>query len=90
MTDEEWQAIHKFSFENRKACMMSAIVGCFHCLALVGPHEITEWVKDKNGQTAVCPRCGIDSMIPSHSHSVDEALLKRMQDYSFGSKEGYL
>jgi hypothetical protein len=47
----------------------SAICGCFYCLGTYVPSEITEWLDDRiygqAGQTALCPRCGIDSVIGS-------------------------
>jgi hypothetical protein len=50
--------------------MQSEICGCFYCLERFPPNAITEWI-DANatgeGQTALCPRCGIDSVIGSAS-----------------------
>jgi len=47
--------------------------GCFYCLEIFEHTEITEWLNDRNvglgttGRTALCPRCGIDSVIGSAS-----------------------
>lgn len=43
--------------------------GCFYCLAIFGPTEIDTWTEHPNppGITALCPRCGIDSVIGSAS-----------------------
>ena len=42
--------------------------GCYHCLALFSPAEITEWIEPVPGQsgeaTALCPQCGIDAVLP--------------------------
>jgi hypothetical protein len=48
----------------------SELFGCFHCLETFPPLKIEEWVdEDENeiGQTALCPYCGIDSVIGSKS-----------------------
>jgi hypothetical protein len=46
------------------------LCGCFYCRAIHPPSEITEWVDEDpagGGQTALCPRCGIDSVIGDSS-----------------------
>ncbi|MBI5058692.1 cytoplasmic protein [candidate division KSB1 bacterium] len=35
---------------------------CFHCLAVFSRREIQKW--SDSGQTALCPRCGIDAVLP--------------------------
>ena len=58
------------------------------CLATFSPTEIQDWIEDDEadvGQTALCPRCGIDSVIGSKSGiSLDVAFLSRMHAYWFG------
>jgi hypothetical protein len=42
-------------------------VGCFYCCEIYSPGEIDVWVDPDDpelGTTAVCPRCGIDAVIP--------------------------
>lgn len=61
---------HKFSSVHRKDVEGSEICGCFYCLSVFPPKVIEEWIdEDKEGvaQTAMCPRCGIDSVIGSKS-----------------------
>ena len=36
----------------------------FYCNRIFDAEKIHEWIDDENGQTAVCPFCGIDSVIP--------------------------
>src|SRR6185295_9354489 len=54
------EAAHKHSFKSRKETMASELCGCFYCLATFLPAEIEEWTDD--GQTPLCPKCGIDSV----------------------------
>ena len=35
--------------------------GCYYCLEVCNFKEVTEFVDD--GQTALCPNCGIDSLV---------------------------
>lgn len=74
---------HKSSTHNRQQIAQSDVCGCFYCLAVFGPSEIKEWVD--NDDTALCPRCGIDSVLGSASgFSINEEFLRRMREYWFG------
>ncbi|MEH6993745.1 cytoplasmic protein [Neobacillus drentensis] len=52
---------HRFSSHHRKDLERDQVCGCFHCLKIYSPSEITEWVDDDD--TALCPYCGIDSVL---------------------------
>jgi hypothetical protein len=63
LTEDE---AHKFSIRNRKHVEESEVCGCFYCLAIFAPAEIEDWTDEDDEQdTALCPRCGIDSVIGS-------------------------
>jgi hypothetical protein len=47
---------------HRAQLMASESCGCFYCLELFVPSEIERWLNEGDG-TAVCPRCGIDSVL---------------------------
>jgi hypothetical protein len=57
---------HWFCSHHRAQVECSAICGCFYCLAVFPPSDIKSWV-GQGGQTALCPRCGIDSVLGSGS-----------------------
>lgn len=57
------QAAHRHSSLHRGEVLASDTCACFYCLKSFPPSEIGEWVDD--GQTALCPRCGIDSVLGS-------------------------
>ena len=66
----DYHAAHKFSSVHREQVAKSELCGCFYCLEIYSPSKITEWVDNDDagmGQTALCPRCGIDSVIGSNS-----------------------
>jgi hypothetical protein len=52
----------ELSFRNRSALSKSNICSCFYCLSKISPNEIKEWIDDD--ETALCPKCGIDSLVP--------------------------
>jgi hypothetical protein len=62
MNEAEADAIVKLSMLNRDRVTTAASCGCFHCQSIFASDEVREWVD--NGQTALCPRCGIDSVLP--------------------------
>jgi hypothetical protein len=65
---DETQA-HAFSIRHRRDILASEQCGCFYCLAQFAPQAIREWIDDEQdvGQTALCPKCGIDSVVGSAS-----------------------
>lgn len=61
---------HKHSSDHREEIRNSESCGCFYCCSVFGPGAIVEWIDEDDegvGQTALCPRCGIDGVIGSES-----------------------
>ena len=65
MKDQAIEA-HKYSINHQKQLLRDKVCGCFYCLEIFSPTEIEEWVEDPGG-TAICPHCGIDSVIGESS-----------------------
>ncbi len=81
--EPDYIAAHKHSFKNRDEVMRSDLCGCFYCLSTFRPDEIVNWTDD--GQTAICPRCPVDSVIGSASGCpLEKEFLKKMNDHWFG------
>ena len=78
---------HKHSSNHRQEIEGSDICGCFYCRSIFKPSEIEEWWDENDegiGQCAVCPRCGVDSVIGSRSgYPINQDFLKEMNDYWF-------
>lgn len=55
---------HKHSIRHRAEIQASEICGCFYCLSIFPPDDIEIWLNEGDG-TALCPKCGIDSVIGS-------------------------
>jgi len=85
MTQEKDHILaHKHSSNHRSELEKSDLCGCFQCLAIFPPSEITDWWDD--GQTAVCAKCGIDSVIGSASgYPITTEFLRRMHDHWFSN-----
>jgi hypothetical protein len=79
---EDHIAAHKWSVRNRSDLKKSDLCGCFYCLEVFPPREIQDWTDD--GDTALCPKCGIDSVIGSVSgYSIQPGFLSKMHDHWF-------
>ncbi len=53
------------SWFHRELLMQDSVSGCYYCKRIFSPSEITEWTDD--GNTAICPYCGVDSVIGESS-----------------------
>jgi NAD-dependent SIR2 family protein deacetylase len=74
--------LHDFS-SNHISLLKNNKCKCFYCLKSFHSNEIEEWI-DKE-ETALCPYCGIDSVLPE-SINITEEILKEMNKYWFGRK----
>ena len=74
------ESTHHDSSHHRALVERSKLVGCFYCLRTFPPAEIREWID--NGETALCPHCGIDSVLPDSVDLSDE-FRKAMHHYWF-------
>ena len=87
-------AVHAKCANHRGEIEKSALCGCFYCMEIFSPSAIECWIDwpestaDENelsvGVTALCPQCGIDSVIGSASgYPIDVGFLSIMRDYWF-------
>jgi hypothetical protein len=86
MCEPDYVRAHKKSCRNRDEINVSSLCGCFYCLGTFAPAEVVDWVDEKGGMgaTALCPMCGIDSVIGSASgFPITEDFLKRMNERWF-------
>jgi hypothetical protein len=67
--DEEYRAIPGGTMEHRAVIERSALCGCRVCRHLFSRDEIREWSDERDGvgQTAMCPKCGLDGVVGSAS-----------------------
>lgn len=77
---------HKYSSKHRDSILKSKKCGCFNCLEIFTANEITDWCDfdaTEIGQTAICPKCSIDSVIGDYDLYFDKQFLKDMQNHWF-------
>ena len=76
--------LHDESFENEKLLKKVKKCGCFYCNRIFMVSDIKEWIDDENGNTAVCPYCGIDSVIGAYTgYPITPEFLEQMRQYWF-------
>jgi len=54
-----------FATSNRVALQQSDKAGCYYCKKIYNASLVTNYLESE--ETALCPKCGIDSVIPSKS-----------------------
>lgn len=83
MSKYDLKAIHKRCSKHRDEIATTDTCGCFYCQKLFHPREIKEWTDQQT--TAICPHCGIDSVLPSTKDlTVTAELLAAMEAHWFG------
>lgn len=74
---------HNHSIYNREEIKRSCKAGCFYCTKVFLAKSIKDWTDDD--KTALCPKCGIDSMIGDASgFELTRAFLAQMNATYFG------
>lgn len=73
----------KFAIHNKARLSVVSECACYYCYKVFPPSEIKEWT-DKEGDTALCPHCNIDAIIPVNEESEkDQAFLTKVHEYWF-------
>lgn len=70
------------SMNNRQILEQSSVCGCFNCLKVFVPSEISLWTD--NGKTALCPYCELDMVLPD----VNEEILTQVHNYWIPKEKG--
>lgn len=68
-------------FRNRSAIEKANSCACYGCLATFDASEVTKWTDD--GQTAICPRCGIDSVLAQTEPKITMEQLQALHQKAF-------
>lgn len=84
---------HKYSSNNYPELLNDGKCGCFYCLSIFDPKEVEEYIQENDNEhnygTAICPYCGIDSVISESSgYPITEAFLRKMYRRWFDSGSG--
>ncbi|HYO90530.1 MAG TPA: cytoplasmic protein [Pyrinomonadaceae bacterium] len=84
MSEPDYIRAHVASIYNQKQVEESISCGCFDCLAIFSPKEITEWTDESHstGATAMCPYCYNDTVIGSAlGFSITKEFLEKMKQH---------
>ena len=79
---DKLKELHRGSSYHKDEVLKAETCGCFHCCQTFPPSEIWDWID--NGETALCPKCRIDAVLPNMT---DAATLKEMSEYWFSEAE---
>ncbi len=58
----EIEQFPKLSSRNRAEISKTSTCGCYFCIRFCDTRDIVEWADA--GETALCPHCGVDALIP--------------------------
>ena len=83
-TIPELNAFYTHSIKNEESILKSDFCGCFHCISILAATDIKEMMVEKDGfKTAICPICGIDSVLGDASVEISAELIESMNEYYF-------
>ena len=86
------ESVHRYSTHHRELLARSDWAGCFYCRTIFAPAEIRRWIPERDpatgaplaDRTALCPRCGVDAVLPSAAPiRLDLGLLADMHRHWF-------
>lgn len=70
------RVIYSYTFQNRKLLKRYKNCTCLYCGASFPYTKVSNWVNDTEELTAICPSCGIDSVVPTRvKNKVDDYTL---------------
>ena len=85
-TIPELNVFYTHSIRNEESIRKSNLCGCFHCISIfpVADVKLSEMMVEKDGfKTAICPICGIDSVLGDASVEISAELIESMNEYYF-------
>jgi hypothetical protein len=77
ISEKRLQRIYQHSRLNRQFMVLGSACRCFHCLKAFPSEEVSRWTDD--GETALCPRCGIDSVLSNNADELPDDLIRQLQ-----------
>lgn len=84
MNPRDARRYHAWSDHHVNAIFRSKVCGCFACFCRYGhPARKSHWTWIDDGETALCPVCGIDAVLPDSAVPLTPKLLQDMHWYWF-------
>ncbi len=80
---------YKLSFRQVRHIFRNPKIGCYYCINFINPKDIIEWID--NGETAMCPLCGIDAIIVQTPWNpvLTEEILSDLNNEYFDNYDNY-
>lgn len=76
----------EYSIRNRDGLVEGTKAACYHCMQVFSAKEVTDFTDA--GETALCPYCGIDSVLPEHAgFAFTPENLESLRAFWFGSNQ---
>ena len=63
LTEEQSKLYHSHTIRNRNEINQSECCHCISCTKSYPSPIVMDFIKDGDGETALCPYCGVDSVI---------------------------
>lgn len=80
--ESQLKKLHAYSSHNKELIEKANKCYCFYCKSSMEKSDIKCYID--NGQTALCPKCQIDAIVPdSIEDAVDEQIISEMNEYWF-------
>ncbi|MCH5180839.1 MAG: hypothetical protein J1F32_06475 [Erysipelotrichales bacterium] len=80
--EAQLEKLHAYSSNNKELIDRSNKCYCFHCKSELDSKDVHDYIDE--GKTALCPKCGIDSIIPdSIDEEINEIIIVEMNNYWF-------
>lgn len=81
MNEVKIENLAQFSKKNKEFLEKSTLCGCYFCSSTFHPNQIKEWTDE--GETGLCPICGIDSVVGDQSVRFNEEYLSKAKEFWF-------
>ena len=82
----DFDKIFRLSLNNKEILSKSKLCGCYHCGHIFSPNKVEYYMESQTEQTATCPFCEMDAVIPSTDEfPITEEKLSLLGAISFGS-----
>lgn len=60
------------SIRNAEAIKKAGRCSCYFCMRTFNASEVEDWIVEICGETAICPHCTVDALLPGE---IDQTLL---------------
>ena len=73
--------LHAYSSHNKELIITSEKCYCFYCQKKFNSSNVKDYIDD--GQTALCPNCEVDAVLPDNIEGINEEVIEKMNKYWF-------